>query len=224
MNSTDNELSKVYKNVSFGNMVQVIGMKNIVIGEGSCICDNAWLNICQRDENVRMRIGKCVLVGRQSMLSTGGHLEIGDYCVFAPRVYISDADHVFDDITQPIMQQGATLDRSIIIEENCWFGINVVVTGNLTVGRCSIIGANAVVKKDVPPFCIVVGNPSRIVKMYNPITKKWEPTKNDDDVKKIMEIREIVPLPTRDEYKEILSRNSEITEIHPIIAGNGECI
>jgi hypothetical protein len=49
-------------------------------------------------EKIRMKIGKCVLVGRQSMISIGGYLEMGDYCVFAPRVYVSDADHIFTDI------------------------------------------------------------------------------------------------------------------------------
>src|SRR5512140_1804472 len=127
---TEEELNRWFSNVTFGFFVQVIGMRNVQIGEGSCIGDSVWLNVCIRDEKVRMKIGKCVLVGRQSMISTGGYLEIGDHCVLAPRVYVSDADHVFTDIYQPILQQGATLGRSIIVEENCWIGINVVVTGN----------------------------------------------------------------------------------------------
>jgi acetyltransferase-like isoleucine patch superfamily enzyme len=218
---TEEELSKQFLNVTFGFFVQLIGMQNIQIGEGSCIGDNTWLNVCIRDDKVRMKIGKCVLVGRQSMISTGGVLEIGDYCVLAPRVYVSDADHVFTDINQPILQQGATFGRSVIVEENCWLGINVVVTGNLTVGRCSIIAANAVVTGDVPPFSIIAGVPAKIIKMYNPATKEWERIKDEDHIERILKIRESVGMPNRDEYRNILGKNARIRFIDPIVAGKG---
>ncbi|NJD03795.1 MAG: acyltransferase [Ruminiclostridium sp.] len=205
-------------------MVQIIGLKNVTISEGSCISDNVWLNVCIRDEKIRMKIGKCVLIGRQSMISTGGYMEIGDFCIFAPRVYVSDADHVFDDVYQPILQQGATLERSIIVEENCWFGINTVITGNITVGRCSIVAANSVVKSDVPPFCVVAGIPARIIKMYNPGTKKWEAVRNEDDISKAIKIRGEIKLPDREEYKSIISKNSTMSQVYPIVAGRGECV
>jgi len=222
--STNIDLRKHFPNVSFGTMVQVIGLKNVRIAPGSCIGDNVWLNVCIRDDKIRMRIGKCVLVGRQSMISTGGFLEIGDHCVLAPRVYISDADHVFADIYKPILQQGATIGRSVIIEENCWIGINVVVTGNLTVGRCSVIAANAVVTKDIPPFSIMAGIPAKIIKMYNPQTKKWEETKGEADTDQILKIRKTIGLPNREEYKQILEKNARFSHIDPIVAGGGICI
>ena len=155
------------------------------------------------------------------MISTGGYLEIADYCVLAPRVYVSDADHVFDDIYQPILQQGATLGRSVIVEENCWLGINVVVAGNLTVGRCSIIAANAVVTKDVPPFSIMAGVPAKIIKMYNPATKEWEQIKDKSHVEQILKIRETAGIPNREEYKRILEKNAQIRHIDAIVAGKG---
>ncbi|MFZ5906244.1 MAG: acyltransferase [Nitrospirota bacterium] len=219
--NTNFDPAQVFHSVSFGHAVQIIGMKNIHIGVGSCIGDNVWLNVCIRDEKIRMKIGKCVLVGRQSMISTGGFLEIGDYCVLAPRVYVSDADHVFTDIYQPILQQGATFNRSVIVEENCWLGINAVVTGNLTVGRCSIIAANAVVTKDVPPFSIMAGIPARIIKMYNPETKNWEQINDEADVEKILKIRETIGMPNREEYKNILDKNARFRHIDPIVAGKG---
>lgn len=219
-----NDLNDFFPQVTFGNTVQIIGLKNVSIGEGSCIADDVWLNICVRDEKVRLKIGKCVLVGRQSMISTGGGLEVGDYCLLAPRVYISDADHVFNDINQPIIQQGATLSRSVIVEENCWLGINTVITGNLTVGRGSIVAANAVVKQDIPPFCVVAGNPAQIIKMYNPKTQKWERAKSQDEQSHIFKCREEIGIPTRTEYQQILARNSRLKNIEPLVAGRGVCI
>ncbi|MNS01494.1 Maltose O-acetyltransferase [compost metagenome] len=217
-------LVDAFPNVTFGHGVQLLGIRNIVIGRGSCVGDQVWLNICERDSALRMRIGECVLVGRQSMISTGGYLEIGSYCVLAPRVYISDADHVFADINQPILQQGATMGRSLVVEENCWFGINTVATGNFTIGRGSIIAANAVVTKEVPPFALVAGNPARIIKLYNPRTGGWERVQNKEDEKVILADRQVYGIPSRLEYQEILRRNNRLTQVDPIVAGRGEHI
>lgn len=210
-----------FPDVSFGNMVQILGVKNIEIDKGSCIGDNTWLNICFRDDKTRMKIGKCVLVGRQSMISTGGYLEIGDYCLLAPRVYISDADHVFDDIYRPIIEQGATLNRSVIVEENCWLGINVVITGNVNIGRGSIVAANTVVNKDIPPFSLVAGNPFQIIKLYNPKSQKWERVRSEEEILKVIEDRNEVGLPDREAYRNILNNKSRVRKLDPILAGNG---
>jgi serine acetyltransferase len=158
------------------------------------------------------------------MLSTGGHLEIGDFCVMAPRVYISDADHMFGDINQPIFQQGATLNRKVTVEENCWLGINTVISGNLTVGRGSVVAANSVVIDDVPPFCVVAGSPARIVKMYNPVSRCWERTRTTEDQQYIQRARESAGLPQRAAYQRILAQASTFRRIDPIAAGRGVSI
>jgi len=202
----------------------VIGLRNTSIGEGSCVADHTWMNVCLRDEQVRLKVGRCVLVGRQSMISTGGQLEIGDYCILAPRVYISDADHIFSDTGQPILQQGATLGRSVIVEENCWLGINTVVSGNLTVGRGVVIAANSVVINDVPPFCVVAGNPATIIKMYNPLTRLWERTRTPEDQERVQQARESAGLPDRAKYQQILAMASTFNQVDPIAAGRGLCI
>ena len=211
----------LFPHVSFGNNVQIIGVKNLEIGEGSCVGDDTWLNICLRDEKLRMKLGKCVLVGRQSVISTAGYLEIGDYCVLAPRVYVADANHIYEDIRKPILQQGVTPGRSVIVEENCWLGINSVISGHITIGRGSVIGANAVVTKDAPPFCVVVGNPGQIIKMYNPEANQWEKIADEVDMKRLLDIRQRIGIPSREDYRKILQQHSTLNSIDPIVAGRG---
>lgn len=213
---------KAFPNVTLGDGVQIIGAANVEIGRGSCIGDYSWLNVCDRDATIRMRIGVNVLVGRQSMVSTGGYLEIGDHCLFGPRCSVVDADHGIEDIFRPYGEQPATLGRSIVIEENCWLGAGAVVAGNLTVGRGSVIGANALVTKDVEPFSIVAGNPARLVKLYDPVTKRWERVDSEDCRARIDEHRRQSPLPERAAYREILRRNSRSNQVIPIVAGRGE--
>jgi len=216
-------LDKYFKDITFGNNVQVIGIRNVSIGQGSCIGDDVWLNICIRDEKIRMNIGKCVLIGRRSTIFTSGYLEIGDYTTLAPNVYVSDADHDYRDTNIPIMAKGVTMNRCVRIEENCWLGINSVVSGNLTIGRGSVVGANSVVLEDVPPFSVVVGNPARIVKMYDPVIREWVITKTEDEQRNITENRNRVPLPSREEYRIILSKSGFI-KLPSIVAGRGENI
>jgi len=218
------DLQNYFSNISFGKNVQIIGMKNVRIGEGSCVSDDVWINVCIRDDKVRMNIGRCVLIGRQSMISTGGYLEIGDYCVFAPRVYVSDADHVFADVRTPIIWQGATTGRSVVVEENCWLGVNSVISGNLTIGRGSVVAANSVVLNDVPPFCVVAGTPARIVKILNSQTGHWEKTKTPEEQSGILSLRHQFPIPDRMEYNRILKQNAKGNKIDPLIAGRGMSI
>ena len=54
--------------------------------------------------------------------------------------------------------------RDIIVEEDVWMGINVTLLSGAHIGRGAIIGAGAVVRKEVPPYAVVVGNPARIIK------------------------------------------------------------
>ncbi len=210
-----------YPKVSFGSNVQILGIKNTQIGKGTCVGDNSWLNVCTRDSQKRIKIGQKVLIGREALITTADNLEIGDYCVLAPRVYISETDHVFSDINIPILQQGVIRGKKVIIEENCWIGINSVIIGELIIGRGSVIAANSVVKNDVPPFSIVAGTPAKIVKMYNPSSKKWDRICDNADMTRVLSERSKHPLISRDEYLVILNQNSNIKRIHPILAGRG---
>jgi acyl-[acyl carrier protein]--UDP-N-acetylglucosamine O-acyltransferase len=131
----------------------------------------------------------------------------------APRVYVSDVDHIFADPTHPIIEQGATLNRTLTIEENCWLGVNVVVSGNIKVGRGSVIAANSVVLKDVPPFSVVAGVPARVVKMYDFSTKSWELVRNEEGTQRIRNSNDKVGFPSREEFKKMLNSSSKISKI-----------
>jgi acetyltransferase-like isoleucine patch superfamily enzyme len=219
MSNSLDDLAQYFPHAFCGKNVQVCGIRNVSIGAGSCIGDDTWLNVCLRDDKVRLKIGRCVLVGRRNVISTGGQLEIGDYCISAPNVYVGDVNHAYqNDIFKPILLRGTTDCHSLVIEESCWLAMNSVVTGNLTVGRGSVIGANTVVTRDVPPFSVVAGNPGKVIKMFDPTTKCWVATKTEEDFKKILENREKTGIPSREEYRQILA-SYKFERVDPIVAG-----
>jgi tetrahydrodipicolinate N-succinyltransferase len=156
------------------------------------------------------------------MLSAGGLLEVGDYCLLAPQVFISDADHVYRNIMRPYMDQGATAGK-VVVEENCWLGIHAVVSGNIIVGRGSVIAANAVVTKDVPPFAVVAGVPARVLKLFNFNSATWDTVQDEVHCHELLTLRKLHPPPPRDVYAKILQKNSSTTAVDPIIAGGGQC-
>ena len=104
-----------------------------------------------------------------------GDVSIGRHCRLAPNVWLSSGRHYFD--LQPhwlirdqdeFVRRDAALSaqhsKPIVVEDDCWLGINSVVLPGVTIGRGSIIGAGAVVAGDVAPYSIMVGAPARQVR------------------------------------------------------------
>ena len=114
-----------------------------------------------------------VSIGDNSSFGDGGHLTcingvtISNNVRIGRKVFITDNAHgasnrALLDIRpniRPLYSKGP-----VFIEENVWIGEMVCIMPNVRIGRGSIIGANAVVTKDVPPYCVVGGNPARIIK------------------------------------------------------------
>jgi acetyltransferase-like isoleucine patch superfamily enzyme len=90
-------------------------------------------------------------------------VEIGDCALFADSVYISDFDHRFDDLTQNIKDQGIVKSR-VRIERDVWLGTKVTIRRGVVIGEGTVVGANAVVTKDLPAFSVAVGVPARVIK------------------------------------------------------------
>lgn len=213
------KLRRLFSDVSFGKSVQIIGVESICVGKGSCIGSGVWINDCVRDGQCRIKIGRNVLLGRGSMLSTSTNLEIGDFTLTGPNCCFSNADHRFDDLYQPIMQQGASSNRPLLIEENCWFGFGASVLRGISIGRGSIIGAGAVVLHDIPPFCVAVGCPAKVVKFYDFVNNCWCVLRNDAGLDQIKQSRGKTPPPSRNTYLSTLIANSKIQNIDACLAG-----
>lgn len=118
-----------------------------------------------------------VYIGNNSRIGLGnviiGPVTIGNNVILAQNIVISGLNHNYKDVDIPIYLQGETV-ALITIEDDCWIGANVVITAGVTIGKHSVVAGGAVVIKDVPPCCVVVGNPAKIVKRYNIETKIWD--------------------------------------------------
>ncbi len=108
-------------------------------------------------------------------------VKICDNVLIASKVYISDLNHGLFDGSQSdtypedISGSRPVYGKEIIIQDNVWICESVSVLPGVTIGRCSVIGANSVVTKDIPPFTIAVGVPAKPIKKFNFDKNKWEP-------------------------------------------------
>lgn len=148
------------------------------IGDDVYFAPDTWLNVPEGVPGTVpvIVVGNGCKIGRRCMFSARNLISVEEDVLFGPSVLITDHGHEFSDIEMPIYRQGLTAGGKVRIERNCWlsFGSAVICTsGELVLGRNSVVGANAVVTRSVPPYSVVVGNPARIIRRFDPETRKW---------------------------------------------------
>lgn len=115
-----------------------------------------------------MSIGNNVSIPKGAILySTEANLTIKDNVIFGPRPTIITGDHRIDVIGIPIIhshEKNPQNDMDVTIEEDVWFGANVVLLKGVTIGRGSVVAAGAVVNKSCPPYSIIAGVPAKVIK------------------------------------------------------------
>lgn len=132
------------------------------------------------DEYKRIILGENIQLNDFVHISAINHVEIGDNCLFASHIYISDNSHgcyngCLSDSSPaipPAKRKYAAYP--VKIGNNCWVGEGVIILPGVTIGEGCIIGAHSVVNKNIPDNCIAVGSPARPIKKYNFKSKCWK--------------------------------------------------
>lgn len=155
------------------NSVRVEGKKYISIGKKSTIQRLGWLLALKVEEHdPELNIGANCAIGDFCHITAIRKVIIEDDVLMANKVYISDNVHEYQDINVPVIRQGVLFKGEVRIKSGAWIGENVCIIG-ASIGKNSIIGANAVVTKDIPDYAIAVGSPARVIKQYDTVTNQW---------------------------------------------------
>lgn len=148
------------------NRMDVFPFNEFSLGEKSIIEDFVTIN---------NGVGN-VLIGNNTIIGIGcvviGPVEIGDNVMLAQNIVVSGLNHGYEDIHVPPSKQ-KEIRKKITICDDVWIGANSVITAGVIIGKHVVIGAGSIVTKDIPDYCVAVGNPARIIKKYSEDTKSW---------------------------------------------------
>lgn len=117
--------------------------------------------------NVYISNGKNVSIGYCCQINENVFIQgakIGNFVMIAADAAILSSDHNYFDINQPMIMQGKGVEKYVIIEDDVWIGRSTIVLPGVTIGKGSIVGAGAVVTKDVEPYSIVGGIPAKLIR------------------------------------------------------------
>jgi len=152
----------------------MVGIRRIFIGRNTVIGARSWLNVNDRSgSGPALKIGNHCFIGQSNFITVGEAVEIGDYCLTGRGCSFIGATHVYENPMQPYLSTGVTSSHIIRVGANCFFGLGAQVIGNISIGHGCVIGAGAVVRADVPPFSLVVGNPARVIKRFDFSRNRW---------------------------------------------------
>lgn len=119
--------------------------KGVYIGSGNGVSIGSY---CQINEKVRL-----------------DNVTIGNNVMIARECIVLGKTHLNDDVNVPMAEQGRSEAYSSFIEDDVWLGLRVIVMPGTRIGKGSIIGAGAVVTKDIPPYTVWGGVPAKLIKI-----------------------------------------------------------
>lgn len=152
--------------------LQLDKTKSISIGNNVFVAEGAWL-MGGGKKVITLRIGDRTTIGHFSHIIGLSSLTIEKDVLIADRVFISDNTHNYEKFNLPILYQGVSILSPVVIGEGSWICENVCICG-ASIGKHCVIGANSVVTRNIPDYCVAVGSPAKVIKKYDFESNEWK--------------------------------------------------
>lgn len=173
------ELGSIDPSARLDYPLKVDGAEHVHIAAGVHIRAHGWIYAVTRNRdqvfNPEIRIGQRSRVGRQCHIVATRRISIGREVTVEDGVYLSDNLHDYRDVHRAITDSLILCCGEVQIGDGARLERNACVMGNVSLGEHCIVAANAVVTRDVPPYCLAAGIPARVVKHYDRSSHRWEP-------------------------------------------------
>ncbi|WP_427875236.1 acetyltransferase [Flavobacterium sp. MMS24-S5] len=159
--------------------IDLRGAKYIKVSKGFTTGVGCRLEAYPMNREQTMFFGENVQMNDYVHITAMKSVIIGSNVLLASKIYISDCSHgsyngdEFDSNPNIIPNKRALIAKPVIINDNVWLGEFVSVLPGVVIGKGTIVGANSVVSKSLPPYVIAVGSPAKPIKEFNFETQKW---------------------------------------------------
>lgn len=110
----------------------------------------------------KISIGNNIFINTQCLLSGRGGIEIGDNVLIGPYVVIDSANHNIP--TDSLISKAGWEKGKVVIGKDVWIGAHATILAGVKIGDKAVVGAGAVVTKDVPPGTVVGGVPAKPIR------------------------------------------------------------
>ena len=156
----------------------VYGERWISIGAGALIGPHVSVAVglpgesFDQDQPPIITIGERCMIGRGSSIVARCGISIEAEVTTGPNVYVTDHNHVYEDIDVPISRQWLSEGR-VRVGYGSWLGAGVVVLAGSDIGRNVVVAANSVVRGTIPDNSVVAGAPAKVVRQH--VDGVWEP-------------------------------------------------
>lgn len=160
--------------------IDIRGKKYMEVGKGFTTGFGCRLEAYPERNQKTLFIGDNFQMNDYVHISAMERIDIGNNVLLASKIFISDLSHGSysgdenDSHPDSIPKNRKLFARSITIEDNVWLGEFVSVLPGVTIGKGTIVGANSVVSKTLPPYVVAVGTPAKPIKKFNFETNRWE--------------------------------------------------
>ncbi|MDJ0687947.1 MAG: DapH/DapD/GlmU-related protein [Xenococcaceae cyanobacterium MO_188.B32] len=158
-------------NLGYGVQISTFGKNSQIYLKKKVILDRG-VDLRSLNEGY-IEIDECVYIGPYSCVAGPGPVKIGKSCLIGSHSGIYGNNHNFADPKHEIREQGITF-KGITIEEDCWLGTGAKVLDGVTIGQGSVIGAGAVVTKDIPSYSVAVGVPAKVIAQRNELISQHQ--------------------------------------------------
>jgi acetyltransferase-like isoleucine patch superfamily enzyme len=133
---------------------------------GPNVCLTAGINGDQEMLSTpTVSIGRRCVIGRGSHIIGHWSIQLGDEIQTGPYVYITDQNHSYEEIDQPVGWQTPS-EGAVTIGSGSWLGANVVILPGTTLGKNTTVAAGAVVRGTFPDHVVLGGVPAKVLRHY----------------------------------------------------------
>ena len=147
---------------------RVHGPEHIWIGDRVTVLELGFLSAEPGPDGSppRLVIGDGTKISQMVTIACVGSVEIGAEIMVGAGSFIGDSSHAYEDPARPIVAQGMTPPRPVVIGDGAFIGFRCVVLPGATVGEGAFVGAGSVVTGEIPARTVAAGNPARVIRRY----------------------------------------------------------
>lgn len=170
-------LASLGSNSFFIEPYKIRSPHRVHIGRNTGIGERAFFSVVEERPGVTydpvVRIGDDCMISTDLFIACVGSVEIGSGVAMSARVFIGDSGRDYGDPTLAGADLVIDEPSPVRIGDGCIIGIGSAILRGVTVGERTFVAAGSVVTRDVPPRCVVFGNPARVVRSWDEEIGEW---------------------------------------------------